>query len=112
MPFVLTTLHDPAALRATCRAIGLDPPTERVIRLDGREVFGWVVPLPGLRYSIVCNTLTGLIAYHPLDNAFGRYALLMRFVFRGYDLQAQLRRRPPHSVPGRRRRPERVAAVA
>jgi hypothetical protein len=47
------------------------------------------VPLRGLRYPIVCNTLAGLIAYHALDNAFGRYALLMRFLFRCYDVQPQ-----------------------
>jgi hypothetical protein len=79
MPCVLTTLHDPAALIATCRALGLDAPVERAIQLDTKEVFGWVVALHGLRYPIVCNTLTGLIAYHPLDNAFGRYMHLMRF---------------------------------
>jgi hypothetical protein len=112
MTCVLTTLHDPAALIATCRALGLDTPVERAVRLDAKEVFGWVVPLRGLRYPIVCNTLTGLIAYHPLDNAFGRYALLMRFLFRCYDVQAQLRRRTHRSGPGQRRRPGRVAKVA
>jgi hypothetical protein len=110
MPCVLTTLRDPAALIATCRAIGLDAPVERAVRLDTNEAFGWVVSLRGLRYPIVCNTLTGLIAYHRLDNAFGRYALLMRFVLRAYNFQAQLRRRTHRPVLGRRRRS--VAKVA
>jgi hypothetical protein len=98
MPRVITTVHNPAALAATCRALGLDPPVERAVRLDADEVFGWVVPLRGLRFPIVCDTLTGLIAYHPLDNAFARYAHLMRFILRVYDFQARLRREVSHPV--------------
>jgi hypothetical protein len=104
MPRAVTTLHDPAALAAACRRLGLAPPAERAARVGGEEVFGWVVRLPGLRSSVVCDTLTGLVAYHPADNAHGRYAHLMRFLRACYDAQAELHRRDGLSpVPNGRR---------
>jgi hypothetical protein len=91
MPGVVTSVHDPVALAGICHALGLPPPAERAVWLDAEEVFGWAVRLPGLRYPVVCDTLTGLIAYHPRDNAHDRYAHLMRFVERYYDLRPKLR---------------------
>jgi hypothetical protein len=96
MPRVVTTVHDPAALAATCARLGLPPPVERAVRLDAEEVLGWVVRLSGLRHPVVCDTLTGLIAYHPHDNAHSRYARLMAFVERYYDLRPRLRRGDSH----------------
>lgn len=84
MPYIVTSVHDPLALAATCRRFNLAPPAQGCIQLNDQEVTGWVVRLPGVRFPIVCNTLTGLIAYHPIDNAFGRYARLMKFVQRYY----------------------------
>jgi hypothetical protein len=91
MPRIVTTVHDPVALAVTCRRLGLSPPIERTALLD-EEVFGWVVRLSGLRFPIVCDTLSGLIAYHPVDNAYGRYAHIMRCVERYYDIRAELLR--------------------
>jgi hypothetical protein len=103
---VVTSLHDPAALAATCRHLGLDPPAPGTARLGDREVFGWVVRLPGLRYPIVCDTLSGLIAYHPTDNVHDRYRHLMSFVERAYKVRARLARsgRRPSARRHRRRR--------
>ena len=92
MPCIVTTVHDPAALAATCRQLGLRPPEEGAGRGAGRAVFGWVVRLPGLHAPVVFDTLTGLAAYHPRDNAFGPYARIMRFVRRYYEVRAGLRR--------------------
>jgi hypothetical protein len=92
MPRIVTTVHDPVALATTCRRLGLARPVEQAVQLDAEEVFGWVVRLPGLRYPVVCDTLTGLVAYHPLDNAHHRYLQIMRFIHRYYDVQAGLRR--------------------
>ncbi len=92
MPRIVTTVHDPFALATTCRRLGLPPPVERTITLGPEEVFGWVVRLVGVRYPIVCDTLTGLVAYHPLDGAHHRYAAVMRFIMRAYDVQAELQR--------------------
>lgn len=91
MPFILTTVHDPKALAATCRRFGSAPPVEGCVHLADLEVSGWVIRLAGLRQPLVCDTLTGRVAYHPADNAFGRYARIMRFLQRYYDVQAQQR---------------------
>jgi hypothetical protein len=92
VPRVVTTVHDPAALAVTCRRLGLAPPGEGTVRLGAEAVFGWVVRLPGLCHPVVCDTLTGLVAYHPADNAHDRYAHLIRFLFSCYDVRAELRR--------------------
>jgi hypothetical protein len=92
MPYVVTTLHDPRAVAAACRAQGLAAPREAGVRYPGLEAFGWVVRLPGLRWPVTCDTLRGLVGYHPQDNAFFPYARLMRFLYRCYDCQARLRR--------------------
>ncbi len=105
---VVTSIHDPAALAETCRQIGLPPPTRGSGRLGGREVSGWVVRLAGL-HPVVCDTLSGLLLYHPLDNAHGRFARLMRFIERCYDVRAKLRR-PTRPRPRGRRLP--AGAVA
>jgi hypothetical protein len=105
MPVVVTTVHDPRAVVAACRAVGLARPVERGQWWEGREVYGWVVRLPRLRFPIICDTLRGLIFYHAVDNAFPRYAHLMRFVHRCYDFQADLRRRGnAPAAPGCQRR--------
>jgi hypothetical protein len=76
--------------------------------LGAEAVFGWVVRLPGLRHPVVRDTLTGLVAYHPADNAHGRYVHLIRFVRCCYDVQAELRRgRTERAAPPYR--PQRVA---
>ena len=92
MPCIVTTVHDPVALAATCRQLGLRPPEAGMRPCSGRPVFGWVVHLPGLHAPVVFDTLTGLAAYHPRDNAFGPYARIMRLVGRYYDVRAALRR--------------------
>jgi hypothetical protein len=80
MPRVVTSIHGPVALILICDRLVLPPPVEQAITLAGEALFGWVVRLKGLRYPVVCDTLTGLIAYHPIDNAFDRYAHLMHFI--------------------------------
>ena len=87
MPVIVTTVHDPRALIATCAQLGLEPPREGSLHLDGREIVGWVVRLPGLHAPVVCATLRGLIGYHCLDNVHHRYAHLMRFIRRYYDFK-------------------------
>lgn len=80
MPRLVTTVHDPIALAATCEGQGLAPPVETTVQIDGEEVFGWVIHLPGLRLPVVCDTLTGLVTYHRLDSFRPRYAHLLRFL--------------------------------
>jgi hypothetical protein len=91
MPLVVTALHDPIALAATCRRLGLDSPAYREVRLGGHTASGWAVHLPGLHAPIVCDTLRGLVAYHPRDNTHDRYARLMRFIRMFYNVRAERR---------------------
>lgn len=100
---VVTSIHDPVALAETCVRLGLPPPTRGRGRLGGREVTGWVVRLSGLR-PIICNTLSGLILYHQLDNAHDRYARLAHFIDRYYDVRAKLRRSNPSRPLARKSR--------
>jgi hypothetical protein len=92
MPRIVTTVHDPIALAATCRRLGLGSPQEGCVQLDAEEVFGWVVRLDGLHGPLVFDTLTGLVAYHPRDNAFVPFRRIVRLVYRYYDIRAALRR--------------------
>ena len=104
MPRVVTSMHDPSALAVLCDRLGLAQPVERSVWLDSEEVFGWVVGLRGLRHPVVCDTLTGLVAYHSTENAHDRYAHLMVFIERYYDLRPKLRHghRRPAVSRGRR----------
>ena len=85
-------MHDPSALAVRCDRLGLAPPVERSVGLATEEVFGWVVRLSGRRHPVVCDSLTGLVAYRPTDNAPDRYARRMCFVERSDDLRPKLRR--------------------
>jgi hypothetical protein len=99
MPYVVTTLRDPHAVAVARRAQGLAAPRDGSVRYAGMEVFGWVVRLPELRWLVAFDTLRGLVAYHPQDNALFRYARLTRFVHRCYDCQARLRCRRAVLLP-------------
>jgi hypothetical protein len=87
MAFIITSIHDPSALAATCRQCNIPAPKEGNIQLGGQAVSGWVMHLPGVQFPIVCNTLTGLVAYHPRDNAFLPYRSVMRFIHRYYAVR-------------------------
>jgi hypothetical protein len=88
---VLTSVHDPVALAATCRGLGLPPPQQGQIRLNGGVASGWVIRLPGLSHPVVCDALTGLVAYHRQDNDFEPYGCLMCFLLRYYTVRGRLR---------------------
>ncbi len=88
MPVIATTLHDPVALAATCRRLGLPAPVQGSVLHDSQEVYGWVVRLPGLTCPVVCDTLTGQVAYHPRDGAPACYGRIQRFLRHYLDLKA------------------------
>jgi hypothetical protein len=64
MRCILTSVHDPVALAATCQRGGLLPPQEGCIDLDGKEASGWIVHLPGLHAPLVFDTLWSRDAAH------------------------------------------------
>lgn len=92
MPVITTSIHDPIALAATCRRLNVPAPEEGCVHLADQEASGWIVRLPGVRFPIVCDTLTGFVTYHPRDNAFFPYLCIMRVIFRYYDVRHQLRK--------------------
>jgi hypothetical protein len=91
MPRVVTTVHDPIALAAACRQLGLAPPVQHAVALHGEKVYGWVIRLPGLRFPLVLDTLSGLVAYHPRDGVFHRFGPIRHLIGRYYALRAQCR---------------------
>jgi hypothetical protein len=110
MAFILTSIHDPSAFAETCRQCNVPAPKEGSIQLGDQEVSGWVIQLPGVQFPIVCNTLTGLVAYHPRDNAFLPYRCIMRFVHGYYAIRHAMSKgedlsgngRPIYRFPRRR----------
>jgi len=80
MPRIVTTIHDAIALAATCEGQSLAPPVEAAVQVDCKEVFGWVIHLPGLRFPVVFDTLTGLVTYHRPDGSRHRFKHLKRFL--------------------------------
>ena len=67
---IQTRLHDPAAIAAACRRLGLDAPAEGTARLYGAAATGLLVRLPGWNYPAVVDPLTGTVQY---DNYGGRW---------------------------------------
>lgn len=98
MPCIHTSIHDAPALAATCRQLGAPAPQQGCIQLDALEASGWIVRLRDLNFPIVCDTLTGLVAYHPRDNAFVPYRAIMRFVHAFYAVRHRLHRSARHGA--------------
>lgn len=92
MPSIITSIHDPAALAATCRQYRAHPPQQGCIHHGKSEASGWIIRLRGVRFPIVCDILTGLVAYHPRDNAFDPYRNIMGFVHAYYAIRHRLHR--------------------
>jgi hypothetical protein len=92
MPVILTSIHDPAVLAVTCRRLGLDPPQQGACDPGAGGWTHWIIRSPGVLFPIVCDTLTGVVTYHPRDNAFRPYSRIMAFVHRYYAIRARLRR--------------------
>lgn len=91
MPCIVTTIHDPAAVAATCHRFQMATPEYASVGSGSNAIFGYLVRLPGLHSPIVVNILTGLLTYDRRDNGFGRYGRIMRFIHRIYHIQAERR---------------------
>jgi hypothetical protein len=77
---IQTKLHDPAAVAAACKRLGLDPPTEGVAQLFAGSAAGLLVRLPGWRYPLVIDVLTGKVQYDIYGGAWGAPAHLDRLL--------------------------------
>jgi hypothetical protein len=77
---IQTRLHDPAAIAAACRRLGLAEPVQGKAALYGGEAEGLVVRLPGWRYPAVIDCLTGAVRYDTFEGRWGDPKHLDRFL--------------------------------
>ncbi len=77
---VSTKVHDPVAVAAACRRLGLAEPTQGKTRLFSGEASGLLVHLPGWQYPAVINTETGTIQFDNYRGHWGDEQHLHRFL--------------------------------
>ena len=77
---IQTRLHDPAAVAAACRRLGLAEPTQGTAQLFSGEATGLVVRLPGWHFPAVIDTLTGVVRYDNYGGRWGEQKELDRFL--------------------------------
>src|SRR5437867_547614 len=77
---VQTKLHDPAALAAACARLGLPAVEQGTARLYSGEATGLIVRLPGWRYPVVVDPLTGVARFDDFNGAWGNRAQLDRLM--------------------------------
>ena len=73
-------LHDPAALAAACRRLGLAEPVQGTAKLYSGEATGLLVQLPGWDFPAVIDPATGLVRYDNYEGAWGEQAHLDHFL--------------------------------
>jgi hypothetical protein len=56
---VKTRIHDPAAIAAACRRLGLPAPVQGTAKLYSGEASGLLVQLPGWQYPVVIDPSSG-----------------------------------------------------
>lgn len=75
---IQTEIRDPEAIAAACRRLELAEPTFGTAKLFTAEASGWIVQLPGWRYSVVCDVATGKLRYDNFEGRWGEPAALDR----------------------------------
>jgi hypothetical protein len=75
-----TKLHDPAAIVAACRRLGLAEPVHSTARLYGGEATGLLVQLPGWQFPAVIDPATGVVRYDNFGGHWGDEQHLDRLV--------------------------------
>jgi hypothetical protein len=75
-----TKVHDPAAVAAACRRLGLATAVEGTAQLFMGEATGLLVRLPDWEYPVVIDTLTGTLRYDNFKGHWGDQAHLNRFL--------------------------------
>jgi hypothetical protein len=68
---IQTRLHDPAALAAACRRLGLADPVVGTAELFGGRAAGHVVRLPGWTYPVVVDALTAVVSFDHFEGRWG-----------------------------------------
>jgi hypothetical protein len=77
---IQTKVHDPAAVAAACRRLGLPAAEHGTAPLFSGAATGLVVRLPGWHYPAVIDTLTGVVRYDNYAGRWGEQKELDRFL--------------------------------
>ncbi len=75
-----TRVHDPVAIAAACRRLGLAEPLPGTARLYSGQATGLLLQLPGWKYPAVIDTASGTIQFDNFENRWGDRQHLDRFV--------------------------------
>jgi hypothetical protein len=73
-------VHDPVAVAAACRRLGLAEPVQGTAQLFSGEASGLIIQLAGWQYPAVIDPLTGVVRYDNYGGEWGEDAQLDRFV--------------------------------
>jgi hypothetical protein len=79
---IQTKVHDPAAIAAACRRLGLAEPVHGTAQLYSGAATGLLVQFPGWHYPAVIDLTTGMIRYDNFEGHWGDQHHLDRFVQR------------------------------
>jgi hypothetical protein len=77
---IKTEIHDEQAVRAACVRLKLAAPERKTVRLFSATETGLCVELPGWRYPVVCNVLTGELRFDNYNGHWGPQAELNKFL--------------------------------
>jgi hypothetical protein len=75
-----TKCHDPAAVTAACRRLGLKEPVHGTAELFSGQATGLLVHLPEWKYPVVIDTLTGIARFDNFNGHWGKQEELSRLV--------------------------------
>ena len=73
-------LHDPAAIAAACRRLGLAEPVQGAARLFSGEATGLLLQLPGWTYPAVIDVQDGSVKFDNYGGAWGDQTCLDAFL--------------------------------
>jgi len=77
---IQTKVHDPIAVAAACARLNLAAPTQGTAQLFNGEATGLLVQLPGWRYPLAIDTLSGTMKFDDYSGAWGDRRELDRFM--------------------------------
>ncbi len=77
---IQTKLHDPVALAAACRRLGLAEAVHGTAKLFSGEATGLMVRLPGWTYPAVIDAQSGSVQFDNFEGAWGEQQHLDRFL--------------------------------
>ena len=83
---IKTEVRDPAAIRAACGRLRLEPPLFGEAKLFSGTKTGWQVRLPEWRYPVVCDVQSGTVEFDNYEGRWGKQEHLDHFL-QGYAVK-------------------------